>query len=242
MTHDDLLKEALDPATDPERLRDLARHKDVEVRQAVWKNPSVPEDVWRTAFLGGWPEAWDNPMAPIYVLTWTPHKEDFRPLGEAALHLTSTLWIEPKRCSPEGKALLAAKMQEEWSTSALASDMITFLGWWARIKGDGSVEHREVVRILVLCVRTMSNLTKEDRQALDLLKAWSEGGADRRKKARDLADSEAVKDTVLFARNSRHTSLDAIQEVLIADEDIIRKQAMLADLIRRNKPMPPLAW
>jgi hypothetical protein len=45
-------------------------------------------------------------------------------------------------------------------------------------------EHREVVRILVLCVRTAPNLTTEDRQALDLLEAWSAGGEDRRKEAK----------------------------------------------------------
>jgi hypothetical protein len=55
-----LLQEASDPDTDPARLRELARHKEA-VRRAVWRNPSVPEDVWRDALLWGKPRGVGQP-------------------------------------------------------------------------------------------------------------------------------------------------------------------------------------
>jgi len=61
----DTLEEATDPTTDLERLCHLAEHWDEAVRRAAWKNPAVPEDVWRRALFLGKPEAWSKPMAPI---------------------------------------------------------------------------------------------------------------------------------------------------------------------------------
>jgi hypothetical protein len=45
----DPLQEAFDPSTDPERLRQLAGNQDWAIRQVAWRNPSLPEDAWRTA-------------------------------------------------------------------------------------------------------------------------------------------------------------------------------------------------
>lgn len=159
MSHDDLLQEASDPATAPERLGQLAFHQDDAVQRAAWKNPSLPEDVWRKTLLWGEPEAWANPMAPFYVLTWTPRKNDPRSLEDAARWATKALWKEPTRCSSEGKTLLANKIQEEWFNSISGRRLISFLGEWANVNGTDSPQHREVVRITVLCVRTAPDIT-----------------------------------------------------------------------------------
>jgi hypothetical protein len=246
MAHEDPLEEATDPATAPERLGNLARHGNREVKRAAWRNPSLPEDVWRWALLWGEPEAWDNPMAPFYLLTWTPREGDVISLEFAAQRAMSDLWRDPERCSPEGKALLAAKVQEGWSTSASADNMMRFLVLWAQAKGKGSPEQREVLRILVLCVRTAPDLTAEDRQALDLLEAWTAGSEDRRDEAETLASFQPVRSAVLVALDPRYTPLSTIREVLEAVESTAGKQArdehsrLLADVIRREMPLPPV--
>jgi hypothetical protein len=251
MTHEDLLKEASDPATDPERLRELARHQDVDVQRAARKNPSLPEDICREALLRGEPEAWANPMAPLYVLTWTPRKNEMRTVEAGARLATWSLWETPERCSAEGKVLINNKIQEWWAICEWANDMIKFLGWWAKAKGKGSPEHRETMRILVLCVRTTPDLTDGDSQALDLFEAWSKGRNVRNKEAKTLAQSMPVKETIAFALDPRNASWAAsahyvIREVLQVIERKAGKEAKdeherhLADLIRREMPLPPV--
>jgi hypothetical protein len=243
----DPIQEASDPATEPERLRELIWHDNRDVRRAVFRNPAVPEDVWRKFLLRGDPEPWDNPMAPFYLLTWTPHEGDLNILEFAARRAMSDLWGDPERCSPEGKALLNAKVDEGWATSTSARDMISFLERWERWFPD---DHLEVVRILVLCVRTAPRLTDGDRQALDLLEVWTMGGENRNNKAKGLAASQAVKDTVLFARNSRNNpwyTIDKVLEAVASDkqgaerqEAIAEHERHLADVIRRERPLPPM--
>jgi hypothetical protein len=253
MAEPDPLQEASDPTTDPERLRELARQKAWAVLLAVWRNPSLPEDVWREAVFSIFPEAWDNPIAPIYLLAWTPREQDAgRTLVHAVRWTTVALWRNPERCSSEGKALLAAKVQEWWATSEESEDMMDYLGEWAKAKGDDSPEHREVVRMVVLCVRTAPDLHREDRQALDLLEAWAAGGQDLRKKAQVLASSEAVTDTVAFALQQSWRPLYAINEVIIANSVALTNQGKelqeaetensrrLADVIRQAMPLPPV--
>jgi hypothetical protein len=250
------LEEAADPATDPERLRKIARLNDDDVKRAAWKNPSVPEDVWRDAFLEGFPESWANPMAPFYVLAWTPQSEEEKDdVFKSARWATQALWETPGRCSPEGKVLILAKVQEWWATSEAPLDMMNFLGWWAQAKGDGSTEHLEVVRLTVQCVRTVRfemllGLTDKDGQALDLLEAWSTGGKDRRNEAQALTDSSAVTDTVRFALDSSHGPENALWEaqetVVDRQEDrdpenaLIEYERHLAGVIRRERPLPPV--
>jgi hypothetical protein len=240
----DLLQEAGDPATDPERLRYLATHKDETVRRAAWRNPSLPEEVWRDIFLRGFPEAWANPMAPFYMLAWTSENKNDEDEEEEVT--TSARWAafellsEPERCSPEGKALINAKLQEWWVTSRNTFSMMSSLGWWAQAKGNGSVEHREVVRITVLCVRTAPNLTPKDRRALKFLEAWCAGGEDRRIQAETSASSQAVTDTALFAQDADHgpeNALWEVREVLLLEPE---QKHMLADVIRREMPLPPV--
>jgi hypothetical protein len=254
-----LLQEASDPATDPERLRHLVDHEDVEdaVLRAAWKNPSLPEDVWRETLLRGEPEAWANPVAPIYLLTWTSaSEEEENDLPNSARWATEALWEAPERCSPEGKVLLAAKVQEFWATSKYYTDaMMGFLGWWAQAKGDGSAEHREVVRITILCVRTVRfemepGLTDEDCEALDLLEAWAAGGQDRRDEAEDLAHLQVISDTVQFAQDPSHgpeNALFELRETVLGGQkvtDFERAEAeyerQMTDLIRRARPLPPV--
>jgi hypothetical protein len=240
------LEEASDPSTDPERLRQLADNHDDAVTRAVCKNPSVLEDVWQEAVLEGSPEAWDNPMAPIYFLTWTPRENALITPEKRASWATILLWENPERCSSKGKALIAAHVQEWWATVDSATILISFLGAWVKGKGEGSPEHREVLRILVLCVRTIPNLTAQDRQALDLLEAWSAGGADRRKEAYFLVDSEAVKCTIRFAWKSSKGPWIAMYEVLGTIRHTAGEQAgnehdrLMADVIRGAMPLPPV--
>lgn len=246
MPQSDPLQEALDPTTDPERLRELARHKDEDVRRASWRNPSLPEDVWREVALESEPEAWDNPMAPFYLLAWTPSNKNSFNLEFVTRWAMEALWEAPDRCSTEGKALINAKIQEGWATSEVAGEMIQILGWWAMAKGRKSAEHRKTVHITVLCVQTAPNLTTEDRQALDLLEIWSEGGKDQRKKADALASSQAVMETVKFSKDPGYNPRNAIFEVLEAVEDTAGTQArvehnrLMAELIRREMPLPPV--
>jgi hypothetical protein len=179
-------------------------------------------------------------MTPFYVLTWTPREDGPRSFENAVQSATEALWREPERCSYEGKALLAAKVQEGWATSESAKDMMRSLGRWAHAKGKDSPEHREVVRLLVLCVQTAPDLTDKDRQALDLLKAWRAGGQSRRKKTDMLVSSKAVKNTVEFAREPSHNPLYAMHYVLRSVASPEETERILADLIRRERPLPPV--
>jgi hypothetical protein len=238
--HRTLLEEAADPATDPERLRELANiNGGVEVQRAAWRNPSLPEDLWREVLLEGYPEAWANPMAPLYVLTWTPRQDKPSDLESGARWAAYALWEDPGRCSPEGKALLASKLTEWWTTSQSPTQMMMLLGWWAQ-KGDGSVEHLEVVRITVLCVRMAPDLTDEDRRALDILEAWATGGEDRRNEARDLPSSIAVKNAWRVAVDSSTGPSFTIYELLRCLASREEPQRLLADVIRREMPLPPV--
>jgi hypothetical protein len=242
-----LLEEANDPSTDPERLRKLARNENKAVRRAVQRNPSLPEDVWRKVLLDGQPEAWANPMTPIYLLAWTPHKKDWNTLEDATRLAAEALWKRPDRCSVQGKTLLNAKIQAWWATSEDADDMMSLLAWWADAKGNGSQEHREAVRITIVCVRTIPDLTTKDRQAFDILQAWSEDGKDGRKKAKDLASSVAVRNTIYFAENTSYRpwhAIFALIDVLVSDKE--GKEAerkhfrLLTNVIRQARPLPPV--
>jgi hypothetical protein len=240
------LQEAYNTSTAPERLEELADHEDEEVQEAAWKNPSLPEDAWREVLLRGEPVAWDNPMASFYVLAWTPRENDPTTLEEAVQWATQALWEEPERCSSEGKALIAAKVQAWWSTSEDVEEMTIFLGDWVRAKGDESIEHREVVRILVLCVRTVPDLTDEDRRALDLINAWTAGGEDRRNEAQALASSQVIQDVCRLLQHPSNGSSHTIFTVLKAIEIAAGEQAraehsrLMADVIRRAMPLPPV--
>ncbi len=119
MSYEDLMREAADPATAPERLRDILEKNKVLNRNRalaglVWKNPSVPEELWRKAFLLGVPEAWDNPMAPFYVLTWTPRPEDHGDLPkDGARRAVAALFLKSDQCSVEGKLLIRAHLDAD---------------------------------------------------------------------------------------------------------------------------------
>jgi hypothetical protein len=246
-----LQKEASDPATDPERLRELSQYHHVSVPRAAMMNPSLPEDVWRKDLLQGQPEAWANPMAPFYVLTWTPREDDVHTLEHAALRATKLLWKAPKRSYPEGKALLAAKVQEWWATSEESEDMMRLLKWWVEPKGNGSPEHREAVRILIRCARTAPDLTHVDLQALHRLEDWSQGGEDCRSKVQDeVPSSSLAEDVCAFAWDPSYGpwyALDQVLNVVASNKEGAERQRakaehdrLMADLIRREMPVPPV--
>jgi hypothetical protein len=244
-----LLQKAADPATDPERLRELARSKSKAVSWAAMMNPSLPEKAWRKFLFRGFPEPWANPMAPLYLLAWTPREEDQGSTLEysaAAWGATCDLWEAPERCSPEGKDLIAAKIQEGWAISEDADTMMRFLVGWAHVKGKDSPEHREVVRIFILCVRTAPNLTTKASQALDLLEGWCREGTNRIKKDKKITSFKPVLQILKFLENPSNIPLDAIFEVLVAVEVRAGTRAraehsrMLANLIRQSMPLPPV--
>jgi len=232
-------------------LRELAEHENEAVQRAALKNPALPEDVWREQLLFGMPEAWDNPLAPICLLVWTPQEGDRYPLELAIRLATHALWKEPDRLSSKGKALLNTKILEWWATSVSAIHMIEFLWPLAYSKGSGSPEHKELVRIIVLCVRTMPRLNAKDRQALDLLEAWCAGGEDQRLRAETLASSNPVQLTVEFAKDpwvsyyAWGSIFAVLKEFEVGKDGTKREDAMakqnllLADLIRREMPLPP---
>jgi hypothetical protein len=99
-------------------------------------------------------------------------------------------------------------------------------------------------------VRTAPNLIAEDRQALDLLEAWSQGGQDRREETEALASSYAVKNNLAFAQDSsinpRHAIFEVLEVVASDKEGKERQEArvdherLLVDLIRREMPLPPV--
>lgn len=79
MSIDELLREASDPTTPPERLRFLCRHESVRRATAATalRNPSVPLDVLREALVdsevldGRLAErlaAWHNPSVPLLLM------------------------------------------------------------------------------------------------------------------------------------------------------------------------------
>jgi len=246
-----LIQEAADPATDTERLRELAEHEDEDVRLAAIQNPGVPEDVWRKALLEGDPEAWSNPMAPIYLLVWSPKPGDQTTLEEAAYWTGTRLWKNPARCSPDGKVLLNVQLINWWAASVSARPMMNVLLAWASTKQNGSDEHRVVVRMLVLCVRTMPSLTDKDLQALDLIDAWCAGGKDLRREAYFLTSLSPIQITAEFASDTSNSFIawDLVSTVLLyvvfdksgkkRKEAMAEHDRLLADLIRREMPLPP---
>lgn len=149
-----LLQEAADPATDPERLRELADHEDEAVFHAVWRNPSVPEELWRNAFLDGFPEAWANPMAPIYVFAWTPKDENEKDVPERSARVACIyLRKEHTRSSNDGKSLINSVLVEWWGKSVNMNYMLSHLMEPSSVGGAGSPRHRQVVRAMVRLVR-----------------------------------------------------------------------------------------
>jgi hypothetical protein len=97
----------------------------------------VPEDVWRRLCSVGEPEAWANPMAPFYLLTWTPHEDDLRTLEEAARWATSQLW-KTRAMFARRQGPARAKVQEWWATSESMGHDVGFLGGGREAKGNGS--------------------------------------------------------------------------------------------------------
>lgn len=123
---------------------------------------------------------------------------------------------------------------------------MAYLGWWAKEKGKDSLEHRQAVRVLVHCVRTAPHLTVKDCQALDLLDAWNQGDENKCKEAYALANAEVVNDACRFAQNNSYNINDVIFDIIKAVAMTAGMQAsskhssLLADVIRREMPLPPV--
>jgi hypothetical protein len=249
------IQEASDPETDPERLQELTQPKYYQVHRSLWKNPNLPEDFWRKALLNGQPEAWANPMSPFYLLSWAPREKDWRTLEEVAQSATEWLWKEPERCSVEGKQLLAAKVTEAWATWPSALKMMAFLRRWAYFRGIDSQEHKDVVRILVQCVRTTPGLTQKDLDLLQSIEQWSKGLQQNPPNLGEDNHSQVVKQMHQAITNRlfsyRFVVYAVLEEVSYnkskdydsQDYKEAKKEhdRFLADLIRREMPVPPTA-
>jgi hypothetical protein len=255
------IQEASDPETDPERLRALANSSKEVVRKFAWKNPNLPEDAWRKALLNGEPGPWANPMAPFYLFAWTPRDDDRRTLEQAALVATERLLGNIHSCSLEVKELLAAKVIEWWDHSESGKDMVKFLELF--VHGLGSLSHKEMVRILVLCLQATPNINSKEIQALDFLEKWSKdplekwsnGHEPNLDNAQNLVSSPSpVKSAVYYAIQGIdsipfHAIDDALKSVAskrssnISSKDyneaISNHDRLLANLIRQEMPVPP---
>jgi hypothetical protein len=195
MTHEDLLQEASDPSTDSERLRELARHEDDVVMKAAWMNPSLPEDAWRAGFLDGYPEAWANPMAPIYLLTWTPREDDDSFLEDATRWATGFLWETPSRCSIEGKTLIATKFTEWWSEMEfdLPEFSLSLLTFFAKDNDEGEDGFCRILRLTAERLKKIENLTGKDIRALEIFEDWCLDHVDSFGPNKLMIDSEVIK-------------------------------------------------
>lgn len=97
------------------------------------------------------------------------------------------------------------------------------------------------------CVRP-PDLTAEDRQVLDRLDAWSAGGEDNRFQSTHKIISSAVRKAVEFSLNcyvnsglsGLIVSIGSNKRGAERDDAMDAHNQMMADLIRREMPLPPV--
>jgi hypothetical protein len=245
------LQEASDPATDPERLDELTEEENPSIRRAAWRNPSLHEDTWRWIFSRGTPEAWANPMAPIYVFAWTPKDDGEKDVPERSARLACIyLMKEPGRSSNEGKSLINSVLVEWWGKSMNLNHMLSHLMDAAFVEGAGHPRHRQVVRAMVRLVRETIGLAREDSEALDILERWSEGEeVDLDQELSTRSNLRDVKNIFIYANNPSYpmarlaVTLDSLAKEKmskglpssVAYEEVHRH---MADLLRDLFPMP----
>lgn len=244
------LQEALDENTDPERLRELVSHKDLEVRRAALSNPSVPENIWRQKLLGLHPTAWNNPMAPIYILAWVDDEDEDRSIQNVARKTVPWVLVHPELSSLQAKQLISAKVIEWWATSKNGPQMMLYLEKFYDPE-ENEEEHRQLVGLAILCVSTIPHLSSDDKEALSTLSEWVQGKEDSRQRALKLAKNVLVQRCIYFASDPELPVADLIGEVSgeVASQtvqviDFFKAAAdhdeVLADLIRGAMSVPPV--
>jgi hypothetical protein len=244
------LEEALDENTDPERLRKLVRHEDQAVKRAALSNPAVPEDIWREKLLGLHPMAWNNPMAPFYLLTWVEPEDEYASIKNAARKVVPWVLMHPDLASQQAKQLISAKVIEWWQTSKDAPKMMLYLEKFY-LGNENDVEHRQLVKLAMLCVSTVTYLSQDDVAALHLLEEWVQGKEDSRHRALALAKDKLVKRCIENAFDPDAPVADLIGDVssdmaraTVSESEFFETSAkhdeVLADVIRGAMPVPPV--
>jgi hypothetical protein len=253
MTPPDLLQEASDPATDPERLRQFANSRLHGIKNAAWKNPSLPESTWWSILVN--PEAWDNPMASLYLLTES-HPDSKATKRYGARTSTIALMSAPERASEEAKSLLDSILLEWWNSTVSPYGMLEYLGNWASFKRFCSERHRKVVDILRLILqKEWRTGMVEERMVLSAMEDFYKGNCNK-SLLEDLSREDLLQcyqDAILYTLDLQEDpsySLRALIQFLANDaaakgeaydEAARRYMEAFANLIRREMPTPPLA-
>lgn len=253
MARPDLLQQAADPATDPERLREFAISKFEGLKQAAWKNPSLPESTWWSILVN--PEAWDNPMASLYLLV-ANHPDPRMAKNYGARQSSIFLMKDPTRASEQAKLLLDSVLLEWWNSTVSPYGMVEYLAEWASFKGFCGERHQKVVGLLRLILQEDGRVKMvNEKKALSAMEAFSKGDCNKdvltRLTMEDL--TQWYQDAVLYTLdilNDPSYSLRALIQDLANeatetgdpyDEAARRHMEAFANLIRREVPTPPLA-
>jgi hypothetical protein len=249
----DLVHEASDPTTSPEQLRKLARSKVEQIRQAAWKNPSLPEDVW-WSFLEN-PETWDNPMATLYLFLGN-HPDPSMTKIYRAMQAIFKLMKDPLRASEEAKLLMDSILMEWWNSTPSPYHMLHYLSNWASFQRVCGERHRIVVGVLrvILQKHWQEGMVKE-KKALYAMDDFSKGNCNR-KNLQQLSQekfptfySEAIQYMLDHTTDASYSIRELIAELAAQREEHGEPYAEserrymedFANLIRSEIPNPPLA-
>jgi hypothetical protein len=248
-----LEREASDPATDPTRLKDLAGHHFAAVSSAAKKNPSLLMEDLRTFLLEGKPDAWDNPMAPLLLLAWTPLPSDnYETLEVSSARCIYELIQNPNVVSAEAKELISAKTIEWWNSNQAPLQMFSYLSWWYKRPFRGEELRRKVVHVYVLFAKTIPNLSAEERSFLERMETWSDGRVQKFPSSIVGSIRQEMQSIVNFAQGKSPTAGDLSHYVcsVVAEHlndpneylDVyIEHEQRLLEIFRREIPVPPLA-
>jgi hypothetical protein len=156
-----LHREATDPTTPPGRLDKFTRHLSITVRRWATANPNLPEGRLRELMGHGHPAAWDNPAAPLVLLT-VPREEAEGGARACARELArlrsreSTFGAEdtPYPVSDRMRALLHPLLLSAWEDPR-PSRLLIPTSHHARNCGLLSREHHTVTLLVCLAVRAV---------------------------------------------------------------------------------------
>lgn len=253
MARPDLLQEAADPTTDPARLREFANSRFEGIKQAAWKNPSLPESTWWSILVN--PEAWDNPMASLYLLTES-HPDPKMTKRYGARQSSIGLMKDPTRASEEAKSLLDSVLLEWWNSTISPYGMVEYLAQWASFKGFCGERHQGVVGLLRLILQeSWREGMVEEEKVLSAMDAFSKGDCNKALlydlSREDLPQSyqDAIQYTLDLLDDPSYSLRALIQDLANQadadgepyDEAARRHMEAFANLIRREVPTPPLA-
>lgn len=175
----ELLVEASDPATPPERLLKLADDPDMpeEVGSAATRNPSLPMETHAEWLRSGNIDAWANPQTPFTMLVHgTPHLGAARAVqGIARLGLAERL----RDIRPTIVPVLKAWWAEEINGEVMAR-YISELGLWVKGQPEPRL-YRLATRMALLpvweAIDDMGPWKGRLRPLVEELEAWVDGAS-----------------------------------------------------------------